>query len=350
MKTVLVTGGTGFVGANLVRCLLDRGDRNVRVFVRESSDRRNLDGLGRDGAVEFCTGDLRDRASVSRAVRGCQEVYHVAADYRFWANDYKELHESNVGGTRNILEECLARGVDRVVYTSTVGTIGLADQPRPCTESTAMDPHQVTSHYKRSKIAAEKVALELARRGLPVVIVNPSTPIGAWDRKPTPTGKIIVDFANGKMPAYVETGLNFAHVEDVAEGHVLAAEKGRVGNRYILGNHNLTLGQFLEIAACKIGRTAPKMVIPYPVALATGWLSTVWADLVTHKEPGVALEAVRMSRRYMYFDSTKAVRELELKQRPIEDAISDAVDWFVANGYFDRMQDEPRRRKAWLFL
>jgi dihydroflavonol-4-reductase len=330
LRQALVTGATGFVGANVVRALLEAG-RKVRVLVRPTADRRNIQGL----AVTECTGDLRDRNSLVAAVRGCDEVYHVAADYRFWAANPKEIHESNVQGTRNLLEECLSQCIPKVVYTSTVGAIGLSRQPEPCDEQTLMDPHQVTSHYKRSKIDAENVALEMVKRGLPVVIVNPSTPIGPWDAKPTPTGKIIVDFARGKMPAFVETGLNFVDVRDVANGHILAAERGRIGERYILGNENMRLGEFLRHLALFVGRSAPKVRVPYSLAWVSGFLSTGWSNLVTHKPPSVAIEAVRMSRRFMYFNSSKAIRELGYTQRPIDEAIRDAVNWFANNRYFD---------------
>jgi dihydroflavonol-4-reductase len=330
MKQALVTGATGFIGANVVRALLDKG-RAVKVLVRPGGDRRNCDGLN----VEICEGDLRDAASLVPAVQGCDEVYHVAADYRFWARDWAEIQQSNVRGTQNLLEECLKQNVARVVYTSTVGTIGLSGQPSPGNESTPMDPHQVTSHYKRSKIEAEEVALDMVTRGLPLVIVNPSTPIGPWDRKPTPTGKVIVDFARGKMPAFVETGLCFVDVRDVALGHILAAERGKVGERYILGNENLSLSAFLAKLSPLVGRAAPKVKIPYALAWLSGQMSTAWSDWVTHEPPAVAIEAVKMSRRFMYFDSSKASRELGYAPRPLEDALRDAVNWFANNGFFE---------------
>jgi dihydroflavonol-4-reductase len=323
-----VTGATGFVGANLVRHLLEN-NRQVKVLARPGSDHRNFDDL----QVTLCEGDLRDRKSLKSAVHQCDEVFHVAADYRFWAANPEEIYQSNVQGTQNLLDECLDQRVAKVVYTSTVGAIGLSSQPDPCDESTPMDPSQVTSHYKRSKIDAEKVAVRMAERGLPLVIVNPSTPIGPWDRKPTPTGKVIIDFARGKMPAYVETGLNFVHVRDVARGHLLAAERGRVGERYILGNQNLSLGEFLARVSPFVKRDAPRVKIPYAVALASGWVSTAWSDWVTKTPPAVPIEAVKMSKRFMYFDSSKAVRELGYEQTPIDEAIRDAVEWFSDNGF-----------------
>ncbi|HEX3852728.1 MAG TPA: NAD-dependent epimerase/dehydratase family protein, partial [Polyangiaceae bacterium] len=244
MPTALVTGATGFVGANVARVLCERG-RTVRAFVRSSSDRGNLNGLD----VEVFEGDLRDAEAVLRAVRGCAEVYHVAAEYTFWSKRPQQVYQSNVTGTANVMEACLQSSVPRVVYTSTVGTIGLAPVGGSALgardERTPLASGQLTGHYKRSKFNAEKCVLDYASRGLPVVIVNPSAPVGPWDRKPTPTGQLIVDFMLGRMPAYLDTGLNIVHVRDVAWGHILAAEKGRVGERYILGNQNMTLASIL---------------------------------------------------------------------------------------------------------
>jgi dihydroflavonol-4-reductase len=326
-----VTGATGFVGANLARLLLEEG-RNVRVLARAGADLRNIPSHPK---LEVFTGDLKNQNSISEGVRGCDEVYHVAADYRFWAKNPQEIYDSNVNGTRYLLEAAQKAGVSKFVHTSTVGTIGLSSQPQPANESTPMDPGQLTSHYKLSKLEAEKIALEFAQKGLPVVVVNPSTPIGAWDRKPTPTGQVIVDFVNGKMPAYVATGLNFVHVRDVCRGHLLAAQKGRIGERYILGHRNLKMIEFLELLAERVGRAAPKVCIPYRVAWVAGWLSTRYADYVSKTEPAVALEAVKMSKRYMFFDSSKAERELGWQQTPIELAIDDALNWFLENGYFE---------------
>lgn len=329
----LVTGVSGFVGANVARALLARG-REIRVLVRPSSDRRNLPSG--DG-VEVFEADLRDGEKVKQAVAGCDEVYHVAADYRFWARDVRELYQSNVEGTRNLLDGALAANVRRFVHTSTVGTIGLAAQPSPCDEGSGYVPDQFSSHYKRSKHQAEQLVLEYVQRGLPAVVVNPSTPIGPWDRKPTPTGKIIVDFMNGKLPAYVKTGLNFVHVRDVAEGHLLAAEKGKVGSRYILGNANLSMREFLELLGKLAGRPAPRVRIPYAVAFLVGCAST-GLSAVSKAEPKVPLEAVRMSKHFMFFDAGKAVRELGLPQTPVETAARDALDWFRQNGYFGGSQ------------
>jgi dihydroflavonol-4-reductase len=328
-KRALITGATGFVGANLARLALERG-RVVRVLVRKGSDRRNIP---ESSSVEIHEGDLRDADSVRKATQGCDEVFHVAADYRFWAKSSKELYESNVDGTRNLLEAARLEGVQKFVHTSTVGTIGLSRAPLPCDEATAEDPSQWGSHYKLSKLQAERLAIDAAAKGMPVVIVNPSTPIGPWDRKPTPTGKIIVDFVQGKIPAYVHTGLNFVHVRDVAEGHLLAAEKGKIGERYILGNQNLTMVEFLRLLGKLTGRKAPRFRIPYSIAYAVGAVSTAYSDYVSRKEPSIALEAVKMSKRYMFFDSSKAIRELGLPQTPIQEAAQDGLDWFSKNGY-----------------
>lgn len=323
----LVTGVTGFVGANVARALLASG-REVRVLVRESSDRRNV-----PEGVEVRVGDLRDAEKVSASVRGCDEVFHVAADYRFWAADPKELYESNVEGTRHLLEAARQHGVRKFVHTSTVGTIGLSGQPSPCDEGTPCTPDQFSSHYKNSKRLAEDLVRDYAGRGLPAVIVNPSTPIGPWDRKPTPTGKIIVDFMKGRLPAYVRTGLNFVHVRDVAQGHLLAAQRGRVGERYILGNANLSMLEFLTLLATLTGRRPPRIRVPYAVAYAVGAVSTAFAAL-SKRPPSVPLEAVKMSRHCMFFDSSKARAELGLPDTPVSSGAADALEWFERHGYF----------------
>ncbi|ABS28262.1 hopanoid-associated sugar epimerase [Anaeromyxobacter sp. Fw109-5] len=335
---VLVTGATGFLGANVARLLLERGVE-VRALVRAFSPRTNVDGL----PIELVEGDLRDAEAVRRAVRGCRRVFHVAADYRFWARDPRELYASNVEGTVHVMEACLAEGVERVVYTSTVGTIGLAAAPAPCDEHTPLVAGQLTSHYKRSKLEAERAALSYVARGLPVVVVNPSAPVGAWDVKPTPTGRILLDFALGKLPAFVDTGLNVVHARDVAEGHLLAAARGRVGERYILGHRNMTLAEILAEAGAILGRPAPRLRLPYAAALAVGALDTALSRL-THRPPTVALEAVRMSRRRMFFDAGKAVRELGLPQTPVRRAFEDAIAWFAERGY---LAGAGQGRTAW---
>lgn len=338
MATALVTGGTGFIGANVVRALLSHG-QEVRALVRAGSSRDNLAGL----RVELVEGDLRDAAAVRRAVRGCARVFHVAADYRFWVPDPEEMWRSNVEGTIHVMDACLAEGVERVVHTSTVGTIGLAALPAPCDEATPLAPGQITSLYKRTKLEAEREVLARVARGLPAVVVNPSAPVGPWDVKPTPTGQVLVDFARGRMPAYVDTGLNLVHVRDVAEGHWLAAERGRVGERYILGNRNLTLLELFAELAQLTGRAAPRVRIPYWVALGAGAVSTAAAAL-TRRPPRVPLEAVRTARHRMFFDPGKAVRELGLPLTPIRAALEDALAWFAARGL---APPPPERKIEW---
>jgi dihydroflavonol-4-reductase len=314
--------------------VLSEHGRTVRTLVRASSDRANLHGLD----LEVFDGDLRDAAAVLRAVRGCDEVYHVAAEYSFWSQRPDDVYRSNVDGTTHVMDACLKSSVRRVVYTSTVGTIGLAPVAGNALaerdEQSALALGQLSGHYKRSKFAAERRVLEFAARGVPVVIVNPSAPIGPWDRKPTPTGRIIVDFVRGKLPAYLDTGLNVVHVRDVALGHLLAAERGRIGERYILGNQNMTLASILELLARLSGKPAPTLRIPYGIAYAAGWLSTQLSELVTRRPPAIALESVKMAKRHMFFSSAKARAELGLPQRPVEQAFADALDWFSQNRYF----------------
>ena len=325
MTKVLVTGATGFIGANLTRVLLDN-NHSVKVLVRPTSDYGNLTGLD----IEVETGDLRDFNSLLNATKDCDTVYHVAAEYNFWSQNPDVVYQSNVDGTKNLLEACKQNNVSKVVYTSTVGTIGLSENPKPCNENTPLVSDQMTGHYKTSKFEAEKIALDYAKKGLPVVIVNPSAPVGSFDRKPTPTGKIILDFLKGKLPAYLNTGLNIAHVRDVALGHILAAQNGRVGERYILGNQNMSLAEILNLLSKITGRPAPWMKIPYSVAWIAGMTSTKISDWVTHKPPAVPIEAVKMAKRYMYFDSSKAVKELGLPQSNIQSAFEDAVEWFLS--------------------
>jgi dihydroflavonol-4-reductase len=326
----LVTGGTGFVGAHLVRALLERGDR-VRCLVRPKSDRRNLEGLD----VELREGDLRDRAAVSRALGGCRLAYHCAADYRLWSPDPRELYDANVGGTRNLLEAARAGGVEKVVYTSSVGALGLEPGGRSAREDTPVSLERMIGHYKRSKFLAERVAEEAARAGQHVVIVNPSTPVGDLDRKPTPTGQIVVDFLNRRMPAYVDTGLNLIDVRDVARGHLLAEERGRPGERYILGHRNLTLREILDLLAEISGLPPVRLRLPHAVPLAAAAVSSGWARLVG-SAPRVSLESARMARYKMFFDSAKAVRDLGLPQSPVEGALERAVRFFRDHGYVRR--------------
>jgi dihydroflavonol-4-reductase len=323
----LVTGGTGFVGAHVVRALLAKS-RRVRCLVRPRSDRRNLEGL----PVDLFEGDLLDRPSLDGALRGIEVLYHVAADYRLWTKNPEELYRSNVGGTENILSAAAASGVDRVVYTSSVGALGLKADGTPADETTPVSRDAVVGHYKKSKFDAERVAEAWAARGLPVVIVNPSTPVGERDVKPTPTGQLVVDFLNRRMPAYVDTGLNLVDVRDVAAGHLLAAEKGRTGEKYILGNRNMTLKEILDLLSRLTGLPAPRLKLPHAIPLVVAAVDTFAAGLLG-KPPRVSLESVRMSRHRMFFDSSRAVRELGLPQSPVEDALARAVDWFRASGY-----------------
>jgi dihydroflavonol-4-reductase len=325
--TTLVTGATGFVGSHVVRHLVERGE-GVRALVRASSRRDLLAGL----PVEFVEGDLRDAASLERACAGVRRVYHVAADYRLWAADPREIYESNVTGTRNLLEAARRSGVERFVYTSTVATIAV---PRPGAlpdESTAATVDEMIGHYKRSKFLAEQEAFAAADRGLPVVIVNPTAPVGPGDAKPTPTGRILLDFLRGRMPAYVDTGVNVVAVEDVASGHLLAAERGRPGRRYILGNRNMTLKEILDVLALITGRPAPRVRLPHAVAYMAG-LADEWMARVTGREPQIPLEGVRMSRHKMFVDGSLAVRELGFAPQPVEAALERAVRWYWDQGY-----------------
>ncbi|HTY78640.1 MAG TPA: hopanoid-associated sugar epimerase [Candidatus Bathyarchaeia archaeon] len=326
----LVTGGTGFVGANLVRELLADG-RSVRVLARKGGDRRALEGC----AVEIAEGDLLDPASLRAAVAGVRRVYHAAADYRLWARDPGELYRANVDGTRHLLAAAAEAGADRIVYTSTVGALGIPKDGTPGDEATPVGLEDMVGPYKASKFLAERVAEEWAGRGAPIVIVNPSTPVGPWDVKPTPTGQMVVDFLRGKMLGSIDTGLNIVHVRDVARGHILAADRGRIGQKYLLGNQNFSLAELFGTLARITGLREPRFRVPYSVA----WLAALCmegAARVTGGTPQVPLNAVRMGRKKMYFSAAKAVRELGLPQTPAEDALRDAVRWFVERGYAPR--------------
>jgi len=327
MPDALVTGATGFVGANVVRELL-RDGRSVRVLVRPTSDRRAIEGL----PLEVCEGDLLDPASLARGVKGVRHVYHVAADYRLWAREQRELYRTNVDGTRAVFAACARAGTERVVYTSTVGALGIPKDGRPGTETTPVTLADMIGPYKRSKFLAEQVALEWASRGLPTVIVNPSAPVGPWDAKPTPTGQLVVDFLCGRMFATLDTGLNLVHVRDVARGHLLAAEQGRAGEKYILGNRDLSLAEIFGMLARLTGRPAPRLTLPYALAWC-GALGMEAAARLSGRPPRASLTAVRMARKRMYFSPAKAVRELGLPQTPVETALRDAVEWFTARGY-----------------
>ena len=328
----LVTGASGFIGGHVARLLVERGEQ-IRILVRPSSDLRGIaDLIGNEAAVEQVTGDLRDAASLRRALAGCQVVYHVAADYRLWARNPEELYRSNVEGTRNLLEAARGAGARRVVYTSTVGCIGIPGDGTPGDEDSLVRLEEMEGPYKRSKFLAEQAALEYARQGLPVVVVNPTAPVGERDVKPTPTGRIIVDFMKGRMPAYVDTGLNLVDVRDVARGHLAAAERGRVGERYILGARNMTLREIVEELGRLGGRPAPKVEIPYAVAWAYAAVGSAVARVTGH-EPRASLDAVRMSRKKMFVSTGKAERELGITPGPVEEALGRAIAWFRANQY-----------------
>jgi dihydroflavonol-4-reductase len=323
----LVTGGTGFIGTNVARELLGAG-ATVRVLARPRSDRRAL----ADVKVEIVDGDLLDPASVRRAVHGVQAVYHVAADYRLWTPDPAAVYRTNVEGTRAVLEASGEAGVRRIVHTSSVGALGIPRDGRPGTEQTPVTLADMVGHYKRSKFLAEQLALDFARRGLPVVVVNPSAPVGPWDVKPTPTGQMVVDFMRGRMVASLDTGLNVVHVRDVARGHLLAAERGAPGERYILGHRDLSLAEIFGILADITGRRPPRVRVPYAMA----WLGAACCEgvsRVTGRPPAVPLTAVRMARKRMYFSPARAVRELGLPQTDVRSALADAVAWFEAHGY-----------------
>jgi dihydroflavonol-4-reductase len=322
MKPTLVTGASGFLGWHVARCLIERG-HTVRALLRPGS---RVDDL----PVEPVNGDLRDPASLERAVAGGGLVFHVAADYRLWSKDPQELYRSNVDGTRNLLAAAKKAGVDRVVYTSTVGCIGIPHGGIG-DEQTPVSLDQMAGHYKRSKFLAEQVALEFVRGGLDVTIVNPTAPIGDHDLKPTPTGKIVVDFLNGDMPAFIDTGLNVVDVRDTAEGHLLACERGRTGERYILGSENLTLAQILQKLAKITARKAPTTQIPYAVAYTAGLFSTAWAEL-TGRPPRVPLEGVRMARKKMWVSHEKARRVLGFNPQPAETALRRSVEWIEKKG------------------
>ncbi len=323
----LVTGATGFVGSAVARALLDAGHK-VRVLVRPTSDRRNLADL----SVEIAVGAMEDAASLVRAVAGCRYLFHVAADYRLWVPDPAAMFRANVAGTRDLLTTAHAAGVERVVYTSSVATLGLvpegvADEDAPSQLQDMIGP------YKQSKFLAEEVVRGLvAERGLPAVIVNPSTPVGPRDLKPTPTGRLIIEAARGHMPGFVDTGLNIVHVDDVAAGHLAAAEMGEIGQRYILGGENMSLAEILTEVARAIGRRPPRLKVPYAVAFSVAAGAELMARITGH-EPFTTLDGVRMARKKMYFSAAKASRELGYRPRPAREAIADAVSWFEANGY-----------------
>ncbi|MDX2031262.1 MAG: NAD-dependent epimerase/dehydratase family protein [Blastocatellia bacterium] len=323
-----MTGATGFLGGNLARLLLEEGHA-VRCLARRGSDRRNLAGL----PVEQVEGDLGDRRQLTDALAGCDAVFHVAAHYSLWAKDREAIYRANVAGTENLLAAARAAGVKRFVHTSSVAAIGV---PAPGTigdERTETSVDALVSDYKKSKFLAERAAIAAARDGLDVVIVNPSTPVGAYDVKPTPTGEIILRFLQDRMPAYVHTGLNLIDVEDAARGHLLAWERGRTGERYILGNRNLTLREMLDMLAVITGRPAPRFAIPHAIPLAAAYVDEMILGRFFGKRPQLSFASVQMARKAMYYDSSKAIRELGLPQHPIEPALERAVRWFERHGY-----------------
>lgn len=325
--TTLVTGASGFLGSHVARLASERGNR-VRVLLRPTSRTELLEGLN----CERAWGDLRDRDSLDTALAGISTVYHVAADYRLWARDSREIYESNVQGTRNLLDAAKRAKVDKFIYTSTVGTVAVPRGGALPDENTITSVEEMIGAYKRSKWLAEREAKQAAEAGLPVIIVNPTTPVGPGDAKPTPTGRIIVDFLNGRMPAYVDTGLNFVPVEDAAQGHLLAAERGRAGERYILGGENLTLKQALEILSQVSGRPAPRMRVPHALALAAGYADAAVSRLFG-REPQIPLEGVRMARHSMFVNTDKARAELGFSAGPVAAAFERAVRWYKSKGY-----------------
>jgi dihydroflavonol-4-reductase len=323
-----VTGATGFLGSHVARALVDQGAA-LRLLVRPTSNLKNLAGLN----AETATGDLRDAASLEKAMSGCDAVFHVAADYRLWVRDPAEMYRSNVDGTRAILEAARKNGVRRVVYTSSVATMGFTNNGHPADEDSPVSLADMIGHYKRSKFMAEQIALEAGRSGMQVVTVNPTTPVGEQDVKPTPTGRIVLDFLKRKFPAYVDTGLNLVDVRECARGHVEALEKGKPGERYILGGENLTLKQILDKLGAITGLPSPKMKLPYVFAFAAGVVDEAITGGILRREPRVTVETVRMGKKKMFASSDKAERELGWKIVPVEDALRRAAAWFQANGY-----------------
>lgn len=328
-----VTGATGFLGSHVARVLAEQG-AELRLLVRPTSDPRNLEGLNADRVI----GDLRDPASMEKSLSGCHALFHVAADYRLWVRDPDEMYRSNVEGTRSLLEAARKQGVRRIVYTSSVATMGFTSGSTTksgplADESSPVSLADMIGHYKRSKFMAEQVAIKAAKSGADVVVVNPTTPIGERDLKPTPTGRIVVDFLKRKFPAYVETGLNLVDATECARGHIQALEKGRSGERYILGGENLTLKEILDRLAAITGLPSPSVKLPYFFALATGVVDEMVTGRLLGREPRATIDAVRMGRKMMFVTSAKAERELGWRTVPVEGALRRSVDWFRSNGY-----------------
>ena len=328
---VLVTGATGFIGGNLARMLWSRG-YEVSALVRSGSDARTLQDTG----IRQVAGDILDRDSLDRAVRGCEAVFHCAAAYTFWSPDPDLVYRTNVTGTENVLDAAGNAGVPRIVYTSTVSTIGLPDgcsAKEPGDEDTPVQAHDLVGAYKNSKFEAEKLALAKAEQGLPVVVVNPTAPVGAWDVKPTPTGRMVLDFLRGRVPVYINTGMNLVDVADVAAGHILAMEKGRPGQRYVLGNVNLSLKQVFTLLGELTGLPVPRFKAPLWLVVAAGRLDGLVEGKLMRRRPAIPLEGVRVAKRPMYVRCDKAIEELGLPQSPVENALRDSIAWFTGNGY-----------------
>jgi dihydroflavonol-4-reductase len=338
-KTAFITGATGFVGGHVARLLVEQNWK-VAALHRAGSSNPYLSGVD----LDWRSGDLRDPDRVRRAMAGCAVVFHVAADYRLWAAHPGEIYANNVDGTVNVLRAAAANGVQRVVYTGSVGALGLNRDGTPANEDTPVALKDMVGHYKRSKFLAERKAEEFVRRGLPIVMVHPSTPVGAGDHKPTPTGKIIVDFLNRRLPAYVDTGLNLVHVRDVAWGHLMALEKGRPGEKYILGNCNLRLAEIFHLLERISGLPAPRIRLRHGLVLMLAHLNALFSRM-TGREPRIPLEGVRMAHRLMFFDASRAVRELGLPQTPVEQALEEAVAWYMENGYVPPSPGTPGLRK-----
>lgn len=325
-----ITGATGFVGSHVARALAAEG-AELRLLVRPTSRKDNIADL----RAETVVGDLRGPESLRKAMSGCEFIFHVAADYRLWVRDPQEMYKANVEGTRAIIEAAQQSGIRRVVYTSSVATMGFTREGHIATENSPVSIQDMVGHYKRSKFMAEEIALEAGRKGANVVVVNPTTPIGEYDIKPTPTGRIVVDFLKRKFPAYVDTGLNLADVKEVARGHLLAMEKARPGERYILGGENLTLKQILDKLAALTGLPSPKMKVPHAVAMGFAVFDQLFTGMIMGKEPRATIDAVKMGRKKMFASSAKAERELGYRVLPVEDALRRAIGWFQAHGYVE---------------
>jgi dihydroflavonol-4-reductase len=337
--TTLVTGAAGFLGSHVARQLVARGEE-VRVLLRTSSSNRAISDL----SLEYVTGDLRDVGSLERAMAGVRRVFHVAADYRLWARHPQDIYDSNVGGTRNLLAAAKKAGIEQLICTSTVATIAV-DRPQLPNEFTDSNLAEMVGHYKRSKWMAEQEVLKAAKEGLPAIVAMPTTPVGPWDWKPTPTGKIILDFLNGKMPGYVKTGLNFVGVEECAAGHLLVSEKGKIGERYLLGAENLTLKQLLDTLAKITGLTAPSMKIPHGVALGVAYVESAFSRLIG-KEPQIPVEGVKIAQHMMFVDCSRAKKELGFAPGAVAAALERAVRWYQANGYVKASRAKKMRLAA----